>query len=38
MDTQAKVSDAGAPVSDLTAFHSLVGALKYLTFTMPFPM
>jgi hypothetical protein len=36
IDTQAKVSsDLRAPVSDLTAYHSLVGALQYLTFTRP---
>jgi hypothetical protein len=35
-DTQAKVSsDMRAPVSDLTAYRSLAGALQYLTFTRP---
>jgi hypothetical protein len=36
VDTQAKVSsDMGSPVSDSTAYCSLVRALHYLTFTMP---
>jgi hypothetical protein len=36
VDTQVKVcSDTGAPVSDLTAYRSLAGALQYLTFTRP---
>jgi hypothetical protein len=36
VDTQAKLSsEMGAPVSDLTTYHSLVGALQYLTFTSP---
>lgn len=32
MDTQTKVFVNGAPISDPTAYHSLVGALQYLTF------
>nr|AAT85012.1 putative reverse transcriptase [Oryza sativa Japonica Group]ABF96664.1 retrotransposon protein, putative, unclassified [Oryza sativa Japonica Group] len=36
VDTNAKLSSAdGAPVSDPTDFHSLAGALQYLTFTRP---
>jgi hypothetical protein len=36
VDTQAKVSsDTGTPVSDPTAYRSLVEALQYLTFTRP---
>jgi hypothetical protein len=36
VDTQGKLSEAeGAPVTDLTAYRSLVGALQYLTFTRP---
>jgi hypothetical protein len=32
VDTQAKLFDSDAPVSDPTAYHSLIGALQYLTF------
>jgi hypothetical protein len=36
VDTQAKVSaESGPPVTDLTHFRSLAGALQYLTFTRP---
>jgi hypothetical protein len=36
VDTQAKVSsNTGTPIRDPTAYHSLVGALQYLTFTKP---
>jgi hypothetical protein len=36
VNTQANVSsDTSTPVSDPTAYHSLVGALQYLTFTRP---
>jgi hypothetical protein len=36
INTQAKVSsDMGAPMSDLVAYNSLIGALRYLTFTRP---
>jgi hypothetical protein len=36
VDSQAKVSsNMGAPVSDPTAYHTLTGALQYLTFTRP---
>jgi hypothetical protein len=36
VDTQGKLSEVeGPPVSDLTAYRSLAGALQYLTFTRP---
>ncbi|KAK4377058.1 hypothetical protein RND71_003354 [Anisodus tanguticus] len=36
VDSKSKLSaNEGAPVSDLTLYWSLVGALQYLTFTMP---
>jgi hypothetical protein len=35
VDTQAKLSSNGDPVSNPTDYHSLVGALQYLTFTRP---
>jgi hypothetical protein len=35
IDTSAKVSSDGPPVSDATHYRSLVGALQYLTFTRP---
>ncbi|XP_025792185.1 uncharacterized protein LOC112873454 [Panicum hallii] len=35
VDTQAKLSSEGAPVADPSEYHSLVGALQYLTFTKP---
>jgi hypothetical protein len=36
VDTQAKVSsDMGGPVCDPTTYHSLAGALQYLTFIRP---
>jgi hypothetical protein len=36
VDTKAKISDNnGAPVDDMTAYRSLIGALHYLTFTRP---
>jgi hypothetical protein len=36
LDTIPKVDAAeGAPVSDASDFHSLAGALQYLTFTYP---
>lgn len=36
VDTNSKLSaDSGPPVSDVTMYHSLVGALQYLTFTRP---
>jgi hypothetical protein len=35
VDTQDKVSDMGAPISDPTAYRNLARALQYLTFTGP---
>jgi hypothetical protein len=35
VDTCAKLSSDGTPVSDATQYHGLVGALQYLTFTRP---
>ena len=36
VDTNLKVvADGGAPVADASDYHSLVGALQYLTFTQP---
>jgi hypothetical protein len=36
VDTSSKLSgDTGNPISDPTHYHSLVGALQYLTFTHP---
>jgi hypothetical protein len=36
VDTHAKVStESGPPITDLTHFRSLTGALQYLTFTRP---
>lgn len=35
VDTQSKVSNEGAPVTDLTHYRSLASALQYLTFTRP---
>jgi hypothetical protein len=36
VDTYAKVSyDTGVPVNNPTTYHSLAGALQYLTFTRP---
>ena len=35
VDTQGKVSAAGPPVADPTAYRSLAGALQYLIFTRP---
>jgi hypothetical protein len=36
VDTQGKLSEAeGNPVTDLTGYRSLAGALQYLTFTRP---
>ena len=33
VDTHAKLSGDGAPMDDPTHYHSLAGALQYLTFT-----
>ncbi|GKA93732.1 ribonuclease H-like domain-containing protein, partial [Tanacetum coccineum] len=35
VDTDSKLSTNGDPVSDPTLYHSLAGALQYLTFTRP---
>ncbi|GKB80084.1 ribonuclease H-like domain-containing protein [Tanacetum coccineum] len=35
VDTDSKLSADGAPISDSTLYHSLAGALQYLTFTRP---
>lgn len=35
VDTCAKLSSDGAPVSDATHYRGLAGALQYLTFTRP---
>jgi hypothetical protein len=36
VDTQAKLSkDDGPPVTDMTSYQSLIGALQYLTFSRP---
>jgi len=36
VDTNPKLSaDGGVPVADPTDFHSLAGALQYMTFTRP---
>ncbi|GKB74154.1 ribonuclease H-like domain-containing protein [Tanacetum coccineum] len=35
VDTESKLGSDGKPVSDLTLYRSLVGALQYLTFTRP---
>jgi hypothetical protein len=35
VDTQAKVSDMGAPVTNPTTYRNLAEALQYLTFTGP---
>jgi hypothetical protein len=35
VDTSAKVSSNGPPVSDATRYHGLAGALQYFTFTKP---
>jgi hypothetical protein len=35
VDTHAKMSADGVPVADPTHFHSIAGALQYLTFTRP---
>ncbi|WVZ92574.1 hypothetical protein U9M48_038625 [Paspalum notatum var. saurae] len=35
VDTQAKLAATGNPVADPTTYHSLVGALQYVTFTRP---
>ncbi|GJY04543.1 RNA-directed DNA polymerase, eukaryota, reverse transcriptase zinc-binding domain protein [Tanacetum coccineum] len=34
-DTEKKLGPEGSPVTDLILYHSLVGALQYLTFTRP---
>ena len=34
-DLSAKFDGSGPPVTNPTLYHSLVGALKYLTFTRP---
>ncbi|KAJ9557694.1 hypothetical protein OSB04_012308 [Centaurea solstitialis] len=34
-DTSSKLDDSSAPISDPTLYHSLAGALQYLTFTQP---
>ncbi|GJS54735.1 ribonuclease H-like domain-containing protein [Tanacetum coccineum] len=35
VNTDSKLSVDGAPISDFTLYHSLVGAFQYLTFTRP---
>ena len=35
VDTHVKMSTDGVPVTDPTYFHSIAGALQYLTFTHP---
>ncbi|GJT62567.1 ribonuclease H-like domain-containing protein [Tanacetum coccineum] len=35
VDTESKLGSDGDPVSDLTLYRSLAGALQYLTFTRP---
>lgn len=35
VDTDSKLNDTGTPVADPTLYHSLAGALQYLTFTRP---
>ncbi|GJW05934.1 ribonuclease H-like domain-containing protein [Tanacetum coccineum] len=35
VDTESKLGDGGAPVSDPTLYRSLAGSLQYLTFTRP---
>ncbi|GKD71130.1 ribonuclease H-like domain-containing protein [Tanacetum coccineum] len=34
VDTESKMGDDGDPVSDMTLYRSLAGALQYLTFTL----
>lgn len=34
-DTRSKLSFSGIPIDDPTLYHSLAGALQYLTFTRP---
>ncbi|GKF63731.1 ribonuclease H-like domain-containing protein, partial [Tanacetum coccineum] len=35
VDTESKIGSDGDPISDLTLYRSLAGALQYLTFTRP---
>ncbi|XP_014661102.1 uncharacterized protein LOC106804455 [Setaria italica] len=35
VDTNPKLASDGPPVKDASSFHSLAGALQYLTFTRP---